>query len=132
VHPLLYQRAVNQQLRDFLAFASDAFIGELLARDDLAVDDDDRVGGIHRYLGRTKRRGLNVIEANRLLGCFGRARLGGARCRRGQFVFFLSVVLPDRLAGPADHGGGQGELEEREPGSPILCEYHVASPQFLW
>ena len=49
---LLDQRAVDQELEDLLALASDALVGELLAGDHLAVDDGDRVGGIHRNLRR--------------------------------------------------------------------------------
>ena len=57
---LLDQRAVDHDLGDFLALASDAFVGKLLARDDLAVDDDDRIAGVHRNLGCTELRGLRM------------------------------------------------------------------------
>ena len=77
---LLDQGAVDHQLGDFLALASDAFIGKLLARDHLAVDDDDRIGGIHRYLGWTGARGRP--ECHRGEPLF----LGLAACRTGPFA----------------------------------------------
>ena len=43
---LLDQGAVDQGVEDLLPLAGHALVGELLAGDDLVVDDRDRVGGI--------------------------------------------------------------------------------------
>ena len=45
---LVDQRAVDQEFEDLLPLAGHALVGELLAGNDLVVDDRDRVAGIDR------------------------------------------------------------------------------------
>ena len=129
---LLDQRAVDQQLEDLLALAGHALVGELLAGDDLAVDDRDRVGGIDRDHRLRESPGTSIsLRFFGLASAWRRARrLRGAG--GGHLVSLLVSSCWARAGAGRHHQDDQDEPEQPHSATAILCDHHVASPQFLW
>ena len=56
----------------------------------------------------------------------------GVGRRRRHLEFLCGALLCPCLPGRSHHDDGKDEAEQPHSATAILCDHHVASPQFLW
>ena len=125
---LLDQATVDHDVQDLLALLGHALVGELLARDRLAVDDaigsEGFTGSATIWTPGTwiERRSTGLLRSAGL-------RVLGAGRRRRHLVPRVRRLLSTRRPRPGHRQDGQPDPDQPRTATAILCDLHVASPQ---